>query len=126
MNYFISTFLHFCSFYSLSILLYHKIYPLGLTITRIPNKSFIISHIPLSINSVHSHLNLSSFDLRLLLQTLASNLHLHFQRLLLQTLASNLHLHFQVLCHSICLVLLVIDIRLNALTFMFLIMHMGH
>ena len=37
------------------------------------------------------------------------------------TFASNLHLHLQVLCHSICLVSLVLDIRLNTLTFMFLI-----
>ena len=64
-----------------------------------------LSHIPLSINSLHSDLHLSSFHLCLLLQTLASNL----------------HLHLQVLCHSICLVSLVLDIRLNTLTFMFLI-----
>ena len=63
-----------------------------------------LSHIPLSINLLHSHLHLSSFYLCLLLQTLASNL----------------HLHVQVLCHSICLVSLVLDIRLNTLTFVFL------
>ena len=62
-----------------------------------------LSHIPLSINSLHLHLHLPSFH--------------HY--LLLQTLASNLHLHLQVLCHSICLVSLVPDIRLNTLTFMF-------
>ena len=62
------------------------------------------SQIPLSINSLHSHMHLSS-------------IHLCF---LLPTLASHLHLHLQVLCHSICLVSLVLDIRLNTLTFMFL------
>ena len=44
-----------------------------------------------------------------------------FQRcLLLQTLASDLHLHLQVSCHSMCLVSLVLDTRLNTLTFMLL------
>ena len=57
-----------------------------------------LSHIPLSINSLPSF---------------------HFC-LLLQTLASNLHLHLHVLRHSVCLVSLVFDIRLNTLTFMFL------
>ena len=37
-----------------------------------------LSHIPLSINSLHLHLHLYSFDLCLLLQTLEPNLHLHF------------------------------------------------
>ena len=63
-----------------------------------------LSHNPLSINSLHSHLHLSLFHLCLLLQTLASNL----------------HLHLQVSCYSICLVSLDLDIRLNTLTFMFL------
>ena len=57
-----------------------------------------LSHIPLSINSLHSYLHLSSFHLCLLLQTLESIL----------------HLHLQVLCHSICLVSLVLDIRLKS------------
>ena len=64
-----------------------------------------LSHIPLSINSLHSHLHLYSFHLCLLLKTLASRL----------------HLHLQVSCHSMCLVSLVLDIRLNSLAFMFLI-----
>ena len=43
-----------------------------------------LSYIPLSVNSLHSHLHL-----------------LFFQRcLLLQTLASNLYLHLHVSCHS--------------------------
>ena len=67
-------------------------------------------HIPLSINSLHSHLHLSSVHICLLLQTLASNL----------------HLHLQVLCYSICLISLVLDIRLNTLTFMFLIVSGTH
>ena len=54
---------------------------------------------------MHSHLHLSSFQ----------------HCLLLQTLASNLHLHLHVSCHSVCLVSLVLNIRLNTLTFMFLI-----
>ena len=61
------------------------------------------SHIPLSINSLQSHRHLSSSHLCLLFQTLESNL----------------HLHLQVLCHSISLVSLVLDVRLNTLTFMF-------
>ena len=54
-------------------------------------------HIPWSVNSLHSHQHLSSFHLYLLLQKLASNL----------------HLYLQISCHSICLFSLVIDIRLN-------------
>ena len=64
----------------------------------------LLSHKPLSINFLHSHLHLPSFQ----------------RCLLLQTLASNLHLHLNVLCHSMCLVSLVLDIRLNTLTFKFL------
>ena len=56
------------------------------------------------INSLHSHLHLL-----LLFQSC----------LLLQTLASNLHLHFHISCYSICLVSLVLDIRLKTLTFKF-------
>ena len=61
-------------------------------------------HTPLSINSLHSHLHLSSFQ----------------RCLLLQTLESSLHLHLQVSCHFMCLVALVLDIRLNTLAFKFL------
>ena len=60
-----------------------------------------LSHTPLSINSLHSHLHLSSFQ----------------RCLLIQTLLSNLHLHLHVSCHFMCLVSLVLDIRLNTLTF---------
>ena len=60
-----------------------------------------LSHVPLSINSLHSHLHLCLFHHCLLLQTIASNLHSHF--------------HFS--CHFINLVSLVLDIRLNTLTF---------
>ena len=60
-----------------------------------------LSHTPLSINSLYPDIHLSSFRLCLMLQTLASNL----------------HLHLQVSYHSICLVSLVLDIRLNTLTF---------
>ena len=63
-----------------------------------------LSNIPLLINSLHSHLHLSSFHLCLLLQTLAVNL----------------HMHLQVSCHIMCLVSLILDIKLNTLTFMFL------
>ena len=54
-----------------------------------------LSHVPQSINSLHSHLHLSSFYLCLLLQTLAFNL----------------QLHLQALCYSICLVSLFFDIK---------------
>ena len=63
-----------------------------------------LSHIPLSISSLNLHLHLSSFNLCLLLQTLASNV----------------HLYLQVSCHFMYLVSLVLEIRLNTLTFMFL------
>ena len=58
-------------------------------------------HIPLSINSLHSHWHLSLFQ----------------RCLLLQTLASNLNLHLYVSCYFICLVSLVLDIKLNTLIF---------
>ena len=60
-----------------------------------------LPHTPLSINSLYSHLDLSLFQRCLLLQTIASNL--------------RLHLHFSY--HSINLVSLVYDIKLNTLTF---------
>ena len=63
------------------------------------------SHLPFSINSLHSHLRLLLFQ----------------HGLLFQTLASNLHLHVKVSCQDTCLVSLVIEIRLNTLIFMFLI-----
>ena len=63
-----------------------------------------LSQVPLSINSLHSHLHLSSFHLCLLSQTLESSL----------------YLHLQVSCYSMCLVSLVRNISLNALTFKFL------
>ena len=63
-----------------------------------------LSYILLSITSLHSHLQLFLFQ----------------SYFLLQTLASSLHLHLQVSCISICLVSLVLDIRLNTLTFIFL------
>ena len=56
-----------------------------------------LSHTPLLINSLHSHLHLSSFH----------------HCLLLQTLASNLHSHVYISCHSMCLVSLVLGFRLN-------------
>ena len=62
------------------------------------------SHTPLLIKSLHSRLHLSSFQ--------------HY--LLLQTVASNLHLHLHISTNFICLVSLIVDIRLNTLTFKFL------
>ena len=59
------------------------------------------SHAPLSINFLHPQQHLSLFQCCLLLQTLASSLHLQ------------LHLS----CHFMCLISLVLDIRLNTLTF---------
>ena len=40
-------------------------------------KIYPLSHTPLSINSLHSHLHLSLFHLSLLLQTISFNLHMH-------------------------------------------------
>ena len=62
---------------------------------------YSLSHIPSSINSLHSYRHLSLFERCLLLQTLAFYPHLHQ--------------HFP--CHFICLVLLVLEIRLNTLIF---------
>ena len=64
-----------------------------------------LSHVPLSINSLHSHLHLSLFYFCLLLHIILSNLHMH--------------LHFS--CHFIDLVSLVLDNRLNTLRFKFFI-----
>ena len=61
-------------------------------------------HISLLINSLHSHQHLS----------------LLHHCLLLQTIASSVHLDLQISCHSICLVSLVLNTRLNTLTFLFL------
>ena len=58
---------------------------------------------PFSINFLHSHLHVFLFQRYLLLQTLTPNLHSH------------LHVSF----HSMCLVSLVLDIRLNILVFKF-------
>ena len=66
-----------------------------------------LSHISLSINYLHSHCHLSLFHLCLLLQTLSSSV----------------HLLLHVSCHSICLVLLVVNIRLNTLRLIFLTTH---
>ena len=62
-----------------------------------------LSHTPLSMNYLHSQLHLSSFQ----------------RCLLSQTLLLNLHLHLHISCHSMCLVSLVPDTRLNTLAFKF-------
>ena len=64
--------------------------------------SFLAEVIPF-LNSLHSHLNLLSFQ----------------RCSFLQTLLLGLHLHFHVSCHSVLLVPLVPDTRLNTLTFYF-------
>ena len=101
--------------------------------------NFQSKYLPTSHDLSHSHSQLLAFQINPLSHTPSStnplHLHLHlssFQRyLLLQTLALNLHLHFHLSCHSMCLVSLVFDIRLNTLTFKFLttsgthILHMG-
>ena len=91
------------SFHNLNIFQHHMIYHIHIHNCEDKIKS-LSSHIPFSINSLHSHLHLPSFHLCLLLQTLTSNI----------------HLHVQVSCHFIYLVSLVLDIRLNTLMFMFL------
>ena len=72
-----------------------------LTITKIPRISFI------------TYTFIDQFF------TFASTFMIIPTLLLLQTLASNLHLHLHVSCHFMCLVSLVLDIRLNTLTFKF-------
>ena len=91
---------YICSFYNLNILQHH----MNLSHSQSQLLGFQINpllHIPLSINSLHSHQHLSLFHLSLLLQALASDL----------------YLHLQVLCYPIYLVSLVLDIILNTLTF---------
>ena len=78
-------------------LLGFQIYPLSHTIL-------------LSKSSLHSHLHLSSFHICLLLQTAEVNL----------------HMHLQVSCHTICLVSLILAIRLNTVTLIFLVMSGTH
>ena len=60
-----------------------------------------LSHTPLPINYLHSHLHLF----------------LSQRCLLLQTFSPNLHSHLQGSCYSINLVSLAFDIKLNTLTF---------
>ena len=70
-----------------------------------------LSHTPFSIkSSLHAHLHLSSFHVCLLLQTLSVNL----------------QMHLQVSCKIMCLVSLILDIKVNTLTFMFFTMSRTH
>ena len=70
-----------------------------------------LSHTNLLIkSSLHSHPHLSSFHICLLL---------HSDEV-------NLHVHLQVSCHMICLVSLILVIRLNTLTLIFLVMSGTH
>ena len=84
------------------------------TIIGIPNISHtILCHTPFFTpfqSSLHSHLHLSLFHIFLLLQTAEVNL----------------HMHLQVSCHIIYLVSLILDIKFNTLTFMFLIIYGAH
>ena len=93
-------FFYIYSFHSLNTHQRHKIYRIY---THFRFQIDPLSHTPLLINSLHSHLHLSSFQ----------------RCLLLETLAGSLHLHLPVSCHSDCFVLLVLGIRLNTLTFKF-------
>ena len=90
------------SFFLHSQLLYSKFSPTSNDLSLSKSQLLILeinplSHIPFSINSLHSSFNYI----------------LHSQ-----TLASSLDLYLQVSCHFICLVSLVLDIRLNILTCM--------
>ena len=70
-----------------------------------------LSHTNLLIkSSLHSHLHLSLFHICLLLQIAEVNL----------------HIYLQVSCHTICLVPLILAIRLNTLTLIFLVMSGTH
>ena len=70
-----------------------------------------LSHKILSIkSSLHSHLHLSLFHIYLLLNTAEVHLHIH------------LHVSY----HIICVVSLILDIRLNMLTFMILMISGTH
>ena len=102
MTYLVSLF-YIYIFYSLNIVLSHDLSHSNSNILGFQINP--LSHLPLSINSLHSHLDLSLFQ----------------RCLLLETLASNLHLHLQVSCHFISRFSFVLDIRLNNLIFMFLL-----
>ena len=72
---------------------------------------YSLSHTNLLIkSSLHSYLHLSLFHVCLLLQAAEVNLHIHLQDS----------------CRIIYLVSLILDIRLNTLTFMFLIISGTH
>ena len=76
----------------------------------------------------HSHIQLLGFQINPLSHIPFSHLHLSSFHLclLLQTAAVNLHMHLQISCHIICLVSVILNIKLNALTLMFLIMSGTH
>ena len=78
-------FLYIYNFHNLNILQHHIFITFTIIITRIPNKSCITF----------------TFANQFFTFTLHFSLIQHC--LLLQTLASSLHLHLQVSCHSICL-----------------------
>ena len=73
-----SVFFDIYNLYNLDILQYHMIYYAHIHIYQ-DSKINPSSHLPLPINSFHSHLHLSLFKHCLLLQRLVFNLHLHEQ-----------------------------------------------
>ena len=89
-----STFFYIYNFHNLNTHQNHMIYHIYTQLLGF--QAYPLSHAPLSINYLHSHLHLSLFQCCLLLQAIESNLHSH------------LHLSH----HFMCLVALVLDIRL--------------
>ena len=93
----------FYSFHNLSTLQCHMIY-------HIQSHNYFSSK--KILYHTHKHMHTHTYTHR----------HTLFQRSLsLQTLLSNLHLHLHVPCHSVYLVSLVLDIKLNTLMFIFYI-----
>ena len=89
----------------------------------------------MSHNLSHSHAQLLGFQIYPLSHTILlikSSLHSHLHLysfhicLLLQTAEVNLHMHLQFSCHTIYLISLILAIRLNTLTLIFLVMSGTH
>ena len=103
----------------------------SLSIIHFLQRQFLLSrYSPIPQDLSHSHSQLLGLQLIPLSQAISStksslHSHLHLSSLqiclLLHTISLNLQIHLQLSCHSICLVSLILEIRSNTLTLIFLI-----
>ena len=114
--------LFLCSFSFFTSSIFSAHYSTNLSANLFLHLKFSYSkYSPTSHDLLHSHLQLLGFQYILyrihLLSINSLDSHQHLspsQRcLVLQVLASNLHLHLHVSCHFMCLVSLALEIRLN-------------